>query len=605
MRNFEKPQYATDDNNLMSKRAAGSKMVEKSKIFGFNKRRPIYQQPHEEFDMSDGGAAAGGGHNASTVFYEIDDSRVSEGGGATGGCSKFNVSLLSNKDMDNFLNENHSNANVMMGKKTMNDYKYKFVGACGGGLVANSDSSNMMLCGDGADDDDVDDLKRTMQQQPNSLAANMSQISSPSAEHHHHHHSQHCNRNSLLKRKGICSSQEMLHLVDIMNDHISAEQVDVLAKSLVELGDVSLPPTESTTEPGDDLDHQVDLDHSALLLDRFPQHLDDRRLLENIDAAIYENQIIFQERIRKNQLTIQNLKLQDQLLSKCIEDMKSGCVAGISAAAAAASAATGGSEILSIRDYENMCFQNISRQQRGMKHWRNYFHDIDTSAHDTSTVQHSSYYVNTNTMSNSTTDLYINEDAQTDDGGASTVIIHDDDDDDDCDGMGGRGSGAGKGSCSADSVSSSALGIVTKKGVRWSSKLAAQAVPPPPLRAQQLRLRAEHFAQRADNEQNSCGRRAASETTAISDDLYINMSNHDDGVASAMSMDASTTTTRGSNSSVVVELGEDDEAERDGDEDGEEGAVALPQKNMLVETINKINVDSPVKSLLGGVQPKA
>lgn len=28
-----------------------------------------------------------------------------------------------------------------------------------------------------------------------------------------------------LKRKGICSSQEMLHLVDLMNENISADQV--------------------------------------------------------------------------------------------------------------------------------------------------------------------------------------------------------------------------------------------------------------------------------------------------------------------------------------------------------------------------------------------
>lgn len=646
MRNFEKPQYKTDDNNLMSKRAAGSKMVEKSKIFGFNKRRPIYQQPHEDFDMNESVSGAHGAQpNISTVFFEIDDSRMSGLNGSDAGCcgtdgnntsatvaaaasSKFNVSMMSNKDLDNFLNENHSNANVQLAKKTMNDYKYSF-SACmnGGDLSAGG-------CLGGADeDDDIDDLKRenrllgnSMQHAalmpPNTAASCMLEMTGSNGDHHHCNGTGGGHRNSLLKRKGICSSQEMLHLVDIMNDHISAEQVDVLAKSLVELGDCSLPPTESaeSAELGGDLDHghhqhsaDNSLDHSQLLLDHFPQHIDDRRLLENIDAAIYENQIIFQERIRKNQLTIQNLKLQDQLLSKCIEDMKNGGRTAVVAAAVAAAAVNGtiggrgsggagvtagnGSEILSIRDYENMCFTNISRQQRGMKHWRNYFQDMDTSQHDSSTVQHSSYYVNTNTMSNSTTDLYINEDdddnaTDGDDGGASTVIIHDDDDEDD----------DGKGT-SAASVSSSVLGIVSKKGVRWSNKLAAQLTP----RARvQQRMRSEHFIGVAGNGGGTSSL-ASGNRTVNSDDLYINMDQHlqrhDDGVASAISMDASTTTTRGSNSSVVVELDEDD----DGDEELA-GAVALPQKNMLVETINKINVDSPVKSLLGemkaGGQPK-
>ncbi len=164
------------------------------------------------------------------------------------------------------------------------------------------------------------------------------------------------NRNSLLKRKGICSSQEMLYLVDILNDNISPDEVDILAKSLVDMGGDCSLQTESDNDT---------LDNSKLL-EHFPDVIDDKLLLENIDAVIYENQIIFQERIRKNKLTIQNLKIQDQMLSKCMEDMKVlPCC-----------------EILSIRDYENMCFQNISRQNRGMKHWRNYLHDIDTNNHD-------------------------------------------------------------------------------------------------------------------------------------------------------------------------------------------------------------------------------
>lgn len=170
----------------------------------------------------------------------------------------------------------------------------------------------------------------------------------------------------------------MLHLVDIMSDHISAEQVDVLAKSLIELGGAESLRTEA--------------EQKLQLLERLPEIIDDK-LLENIDAAIYENQIIFQERIRKNQLTIQNLKLQDQLLSKYIEDFK----------------LLPGNDGMSVCDYENMCFANIAQQTNGIKHWRNYLQDIDTNQHDDSTQQHSSFYMHTNTISNSFTDLYINE----------------------------------------------------------------------------------------------------------------------------------------------------------------------------------------------------
>lgn len=38
--------------------------------------------------------------------------------------------------------------------------------------------------------------------------------------------------NFVLKRKGICSSQEMLHLVDLMNENLSAEQVSAKLKPL-------------------------------------------------------------------------------------------------------------------------------------------------------------------------------------------------------------------------------------------------------------------------------------------------------------------------------------------------------------------------------------
>lgn len=517
LRNFEKSTYKTDDKNLMSKKSGIGKNVEKSNIFGFNKRRPIYQ--HEEYDMMNesAAAAAAAAGNLSTVFFEIDDSR-----NAT--CGKFNRST-SNKDMDNFLNENSSNATML--SKAMNDFQYNF---------GEPDDT----------DDDMDEMKREKLMASGGGAIKKSALTSSTMM------LVGDNRNSLLKRKGICSSQEMLHLVDIMNDHISAEQVDVLAKSLVEMGDVSISTDEPVSEERfQDISANLHmpLDHSKLL-DYFPDMIDDHRLLENIDAAIYENQIIFQERIRKNQLTIQNLKLQDQMLSKCIEDMKG-------------SVHIPGTEILSIRDYENMCFTNISRQNRGMKHWRNYLNDIDTSNHDSSTVQHSSFYVNTNTLSTSATDLYINE---VDDGGASTVIIHDDDeedeeDDDDDD----------KGTSNGSVGSSGLSGIVTKKGVRWSNKLSA---------APAASRRKIHEQQRHRERliQQFC---AADDETVVSDDLYIDMNG---GGASASSMDSH-------DERHPTEEEEEDEIDL-------QGAAALPEKNILVETINKINVDSPVKSLL-------
>lgn len=335
IKDFEKPMYKTDDKNFVVSKKHSTKSVEKSKIFGFNKRRPIYEK--EDFDM------ISEINNLSTVFYEVNESGLS---------SKLDVS---NKDLDNFLNENQVNNSLsysICSVKDVDDRK-----ACR--KVHSS----------------TDDLKYTGKKEASSESFGLSSsvLSIPSS------------RNSLLKRKGICSSQEMLHLVDIINDNISPEQVDVLAKSLIELGGGG---DSLTTES----EHEVP--DSATLLEQFPDVIDER-LLENIDAAIYENQIIFQERIRKNQLTIQNLKLQDQLLSRCIEDMK----------------LVPYNETMSIRDYENMCFANIASQNRGMKHWRNYLQNINSNQHDNSTVQHSSFYMNTNTntITNSFTDLYINE----------------------------------------------------------------------------------------------------------------------------------------------------------------------------------------------------
>lgn len=200
------------------------------------------------------------------------------------------------------------------------------------------------------------------------------------------------NRGSLLKRKGICSSQEMLHLVDIMNDNIAPDQVDALAKSLAELsGEESL---NLSSENGD-------LDNTKLL-ENFPNQIDEKTL-ENIDAAIYENQIIFQERIKKNQLTIQNLKLQDEILSNSID---------IEAKLSTLSSSNG--ESLSANDYENMIFADVNRLNR-LKHWKNYLKDLDTNLHDNSTIINSSFYNCTTATATGTpsvtsyNDLYINE----------------------------------------------------------------------------------------------------------------------------------------------------------------------------------------------------
>lgn len=333
IKDFEKPMYKTDDKNFVVSKKHGTKNVEKLKIFGFNKRRPIYKK--EDFDMiSDI-------NNLSTVFFEIDESALS------------NKLGVSSKDLDNVINENRVNSSLscsMSSIKLIDDKK-------SGQKVQST----------------IDNFKYSSKKEASNESFGISDsVLSISGS-----------RNSLLKRKGICSSQEMLHLVDIINDNISPEQVDVLAKSLIELGGSDSLTTES--------DHEIP--DSATLLEQFPDVIDDK-LLENIDAAIYENQIIFQERIRKNQLTIQNLKLQDQLLSKCIEDMK----------------LVPYNETMSIRDYENMCFANIANENRGMKHWRNYLQHINSNQHDNSTVQHSSFYMNTNTntITNSFTDLYVN-----------------------------------------------------------------------------------------------------------------------------------------------------------------------------------------------------
>lgn len=167
----------------------------------------------------------------------------------------------------------------------------------------------------------------------------------------------------------------------------------------------------------------------------FPDSLDESTqssILENIDAAIYENQIIFQERIRKNQLTIQNLKLQDELLSQFMDLSANGLpnTANLQTILlsleeqrrqAVESFGNGDPEeghemmgdpnsslgYMSTRDYENMCFVNITRNVNKLKHWRNYVQNIQGNQHDGSTAMNSSCFGNTtNTTTTATsTDL--------------------------------------------------------------------------------------------------------------------------------------------------------------------------------------------------------
>lgn len=343
-KNFEKPSYQTDVKNFVATKKHTSKNVEKTKIFGFNKRRPIYEK--DEFDMMCETS------NLSTVFFEINDSNC------------LTSSKLETRSSDATPNDRGSANGLSQSMESL------------GCANARQRCEARKLCVS-TDDLKTNDVAAGGTGGGDSLGCSDSMLSISGS------------RNSLLKRKGICSSQEMLHLVDLMSDNISAEQVDALAKSLIELGNAT--DSLQTIEPTS-LVATVVHDHDALL-EQFPEKID-HKLLENIDAAIYENQIIFQERIRKNQLTIQNLKLQDQLLSKCIEDFKINPI---------------GNDALSIRDYENMCFANVALQNRGMKHWRNYLQDIDTNAHDNSTVQHSSFYQNTTTAVSNPDDLYINE----------------------------------------------------------------------------------------------------------------------------------------------------------------------------------------------------
>ncbi|XP_031618189.1 uncharacterized protein LOC116337637 [Contarinia nasturtii] len=337
LKTFEKASYKTDMKNFVESKKHGVKNVEKTKMFGFNKRQPIYE--HEEFDMMCDST------NFSTIFFEVNDSNY------------MTSSKLDNSRISSSTQTEQPKLREMC--KSMDD------------LQQSSPNKAILFHKLSSSTDNLKQIERvnsSADDSPNCLDS-MQNISD--------------SRNSLLKRKGICSSQEMLHLVDIMSDHISAEQVDVLAKSLIELGGAESSRAEAEQK-------LQDLDRVSLL-ERLPEIIDDK-LIENIDAAIYENQIIFQERIRKNQLTIQNLKLQDQLLSKYIEDFK--LLPG---------------DGMSVCDYENMCFANIAQQTNGIKHWRNYLQDIDTNQHDDSTMQHSSFYMHTNTISNSFTDLYINE----------------------------------------------------------------------------------------------------------------------------------------------------------------------------------------------------
>lgn len=440
LKNLGKPAYTIDDHNLIASRKNGPKNVEKRKLFAFNKRKPIYEQ--EDFDMLETS-------NLSTVFFEINESNCSSS-------SRFAPGNPVEPKLTNSLNE-HPAGSALMPKASSS-------GANNSPDTDSINSDNLKSCymKAGSIDDCLNDSNLSIAE----------------------------NRNAVLKRKGICSSQEMLHLVDIMNENISAEQVDVLAKSLIDMGANS----ESLKS-----DFETDIPDNDTLLELFPKVIDDN-ILETIDAAIYENQIIFEERIRKNQLTIQNLKLQDQMLSKYIDDLKMVPF----------------NETLSIRDYENMCFANIARQNRGIKHWRNYL-QINNQQHDNSTVQHSSFYVNTNTMSNSLTDLYINENDLTFCNGKNQS-----DNTEAMDSMISR-----TGTVGDDSM---LLSDVYKKTTpQWQTTMPSAT----------------------DSNISNC-----SYNGNASEDLYISMNN-----------------------------------------DSVQGSF-LPEKNMLVETINKISiVDSPIKTL--------
>ncbi|GAB0089954.1 XK-related protein [Sergentomyia squamirostris] len=371
LKDFEKPLYNTDDKNLMVKKSA-PKNVEKNKIFGFNKRKPIYERD-DDFDIYDA-------PNQSTVFCEIDDSTASD---------KYPVQM-------NFKQTNNTWTNL---EKNLS-------GSC----------------------DTLKQYHSTEKLTESSDKATKSSTPVTSADNH--------SGNFGLKRKGICSSQEMLHLVDLMNENLSAEQVDILAKSLVELGS-SATQDESLVNPSVD---SGELD-SSKLLEVFPEVVDEctqSSILENIDAAIYENQIIFQERIKKNQLTIQNLKLQDQILSNFIDTHSFSS-----------------NELMSTRDYENMCVVNINRSNRGMKHWRNYLQDIDANVHDNSTVLNSSFFVTTTTSA--TDDLYIheNQSALADDGSKSME--------------------SEKSSGKEARMSAASHPTGGRKTVRWSNKVAVES----------------------------------------------------------------------------------------------------------------------------------
>lgn len=339
LKTFEKASYKTDMKNFVESKRHGAKNVEKTKIFGFNKRQPIYE--HEEFDMMCDTS------NFSTIFFEVNDSNL------------MTSSKLDNSRILSLTQTEPTDTKIREMCKSMDDLQQSSPNKVAKFHKFSSSTDNLKQI-----------EPKDLPDDSTSCLDSMQNISD--------------SRNSLLKRKGICSSQEMLHLVDIMSDHIAPEQVDVLAKSLIELGGAESLRAEAEQK-------LQDLDRVSLL-ERLPEIIDDK-LLENIDAAIYENQIIFQERIRKNQLTIQNLKLQDQMLSKYIEDFK----------------LLPGNDGMSVCDYENMCFANIAQQTHGIKHWRNYLQDMDTNQHDDSTIQHSSFYMHTNTISNSFTDLYINE----------------------------------------------------------------------------------------------------------------------------------------------------------------------------------------------------
>lgn len=165
LKTFEKASYKTDMKNFVESKKHGAKNVEKTKIFGFNKRQPIYE--HEEFDMMCDTT------NFSTIFFEVNDSNYMTS-------SKLDNSRISSstqtEPMDTKLREMC---------KSMDD------------LQQTGPNKAILFHKLSSSTDNLKQIERIDSSAGNSPSCfdSMQNISD--------------SRNSLLKRKGICSSQVM------------------------------------------------------------------------------------------------------------------------------------------------------------------------------------------------------------------------------------------------------------------------------------------------------------------------------------------------------------------------------------------------------------